>query len=122
MIYCNLDCERDQDHELHNIAKSPSSKSGSTIYLEWSLTLTFPLVSKAIKVYVEQDTADDPEDSDQPGAVVLVTHDIRLLEELDCQLLVCKDYKVELFEGSIQDYKEEVLAELQMQEMDAEYS
>lgn len=85
-------------------------------------TASVEALAQAIKVYVEQDTADDPEDSDQPGAVVLVTHDIRLLEELDCQLLVCKDYKVELFEGSIQDYKEEVLAELQMQEMDAEYS
>lgn len=65
-------------------------------------------LAEAINRYVAR--AASPEDS-EPGAVVLVTHDARLLEEVVCELLVVKEGAVRRYEGTMAEYKEDVLAE-----------
>ena len=48
-----------------------------------------------------------------PGGIVLVSHDVRLIEQLDCILYVCEDNKITEFDGDFYDYKDVILAELQ---------
>jgi len=43
------------------------------------------------------------------GGVVIITHDIYLLEELGCTLYLCEDRSLKRFDGDIEDYKNYVL-------------
>ncbi|XP_049607252.1 ATP-binding cassette sub-family F member 1 isoform X2 [Syngnathus scovelli] len=46
------------------------------------------------------------------GAVIIVSHDARLITETQCQLWVVEDYSVNQIDGDFDDYKREVLESL----------
>lgn len=46
------------------------------------------------------------------GAVIIVSHDARLITETQCQLWVVEDYSVNQIDGDFEDYKREVLESL----------
>ena len=47
------------------------------------------------------------------GGVVLVSHDARLITELECQLYICRDNKLIKYSGDFEDYKTEILDEIE---------
>jgi len=46
------------------------------------------------------------------GGVVLVSHDARLILEAECQLFVCEDQTITLYDGEFEDYKQMILDRL----------
>lgn len=46
------------------------------------------------------------------GGMVIITHDIKLIEETECQLYICDNKKIIKYNGDINDYKEEILKKL----------
>jgi len=51
------------------------------------------------------------------GGVVIVSHDTRLITETNCELWVCKDRTVRRYEGDYDDYKDEIIREVDMLEI-----
>ena len=49
------------------------------------------------------------------GGIVLVSHDAKLIRELDCSLYVCKDNQIVKYRGDFDQYREEVLTEIEQQ-------
>jgi len=54
------------------------------------------------------------------GGVVLVSHDVRLIEQLDCVLYVCEDQQIKKFDGDFYDYKDKILEETQLNDSDSD--
>jgi ATP-binding cassette subfamily F protein 1 len=54
------------------------------------------------------------------GGIVLVSHDVRLIEQLDCRLYVCGDKQITEFDGDFYDYKDKILEETQLEDSDDE--
>jgi len=50
------------------------------------------------------------------GGVVLVSHDARLISEVDCDLYVCDEKNVKKFEGGLDEYREKIIRDLEEQE------
>lgn len=48
----------------------------------------------------------------RPAAVIIVSHDARLITETNCQLWVVEEQSVEQIDGDFDDYKREVLEAL----------
>ncbi len=47
------------------------------------------------------------------GGIVLVSHDARLITELECQLYICRDNKLIKYDGDFEDYKTEIIEEIE---------
>ncbi len=43
------------------------------------------------------------------GSIVIITHDIKLIEEIDCNIYICSDQNLYKYNGNINDYKDEIL-------------
>merc|ERR1712137_673190 len=54
------------------------------------------------------------------GGLVLVTHDARLITEIDCELWVCEDGTCYRFEKDFDGYRDKVLAQLQERQEEVE--
>lgn len=54
------------------------------------------------------------------GGVVIVSHDARLITETDCALWVCGNNTVTAYDGGFEDYRDELLRELEAAEAAAE--
>ena len=47
------------------------------------------------------------------GAVILVSHDERLIIEVDCDLWVCENQTLKRYESGFEDYRDELLDDLE---------
>lgn len=47
------------------------------------------------------------------GGVVVITHDIKLIEETECQLYVCDNHAITRYSGDINDYRDEILSQME---------
>ena len=47
------------------------------------------------------------------GSIVLVSHDARLITEFECQLYICMNNKLIKYSGDFEDYKTEILKEIE---------
>ena len=45
------------------------------------------------------------------GGVVLVSHDAKLISELECDLYICDNKKITKYDGDFEDYKEKIIQE-----------
>ncbi|CUG34849.1 ABC transporter, putative [Bodo saltans] len=57
--------------------------------------------------------------TDFPGAVVVVSHDLRLIAQIAEEIWICDKGEVKRFNGDIADYKEHV--QLEIKRMEADY-
>ena len=46
------------------------------------------------------------------GGVVLVSHDAKLISELECDLYICDNKKITKYDGDFEDYKEKMIQEI----------
>jgi ATP-binding cassette subfamily F protein 1 len=44
-----------------------------------------------------------------PGGIILVSHDAKLIQDLDCQLWVCNNKTITRYDGDFEDYREELI-------------
>ena len=50
------------------------------------------------------------------GGIVLVSHDARLIKEAECRIWICGNKTVTPFDGDIDDYRDELIEEMEKQE------
>eukprot|EP00940_MAST-03C_sp_MAST-3C-sp2_P002533 g2533.t1 len=50
------------------------------------------------------------------GGIVLVSHDARLIKEAECRIWICGNKTVTPFDGDIDDYRDELIADIRKQE------
>ncbi len=44
-----------------------------------------------------------------PGGIILVSHDAKLIQDLDCQIWVCDNKTIKKYDGDFEDYREELI-------------
>lgn len=47
------------------------------------------------------------------GGIIIITHDIKLIEQTNCQLFICNDKTIARYRGDIYDYEAEVMTEME---------
>ena len=50
------------------------------------------------------------------GGVIIVSHDAKLITETNCALWVCKDKTVKRYNGDYEDYKDDIIREINSQD------